>query len=163
VGTGTTCEFKNIDEKLDVTIRFYLKGTDTELFSKTYTIDVKKETVDAEDANIAIKNNGKAEKTVDLKSTVTFTADVENMPDGSKIQWYINGEAVKGENGKTFKVEKAEKDFTVQAKLVDAQGKEICESETQTVKVKTGFFAIIIAFFRQIFGRLPDVKWEEVK
>ncbi|MBQ4244073.1 MAG: hypothetical protein II702_04070, partial [Clostridia bacterium] len=61
------------------------------------------------------------------------------------------------------KVEKAGKDFTVQAKLVDAQGKEICESETQTVKVKTGFFAIIIAFFRQIFGRLPDVKWEEVK
>ena len=160
VGEGTEHTFRNVSKSFDVTVKVKFNGTEIDEYK--YTVNIKEQTVIVNEPSIKVVNTGKT-KTVDLKSTVTFTADVKYKPDDAKIQWYKDGKAVKGENGKTFKVEKAESDYTVQAKLVDATGKELCKSETQTVKVKTGFLAIIIAFFRQIFGRLPDVKWEEVK
>ena len=160
VGEGTEHTFRNVSKSFDVTVKVKFNGTEIDEYK--YTVNIKEQTVIVNEPSIKVINTGKT-KTVDLKSTVTFTADVKYKPDDAKIQWYKDGKAVKGENGNTFKVEKAESDYTVQAKLVDATGKELCKSETQTVKVKTGFFAIIIAFFRQIFGRLPDVKWEEVK
>lgn len=36
----------------------------------------------------------------------------------------------------------------------------LAESETETVNVKTGFFAKLKAFFRALFGRLPKVVQE---
>ena len=60
--------------------------------------------------------------------------------------------------GETCTVEKAKADYTVQVKLLAADGEVLAESETETVKVNTGFFAKLIAFFKQLFGKLPVLK-----
>ena len=103
---------------------------------------------------IGIKNYV-ANRTVDYKTTITFTAEISNMPEGTSIHWFINGED-KG-TGDKFTIDKATSDFTVQIKLVDSDGTVLKESEIETVKVKTGLFDKIIAFFRGLFRRLPNI------
>lgn len=103
---------------------------------------------------IGIKNYV-ANRTVDYKTTITFTAEISNMPEGTSIHWFINGED-KG-TGDKFTIDKATSDFTVQIKLVDSDGTVLKESEIETVKVKTGLFDKIIAFFRGLFKKLPNI------
>ena len=57
--------------------------------------------------------------------------------------------------GESFTLRNATQSFTVQAKLVDKNGNVLAESETETVRIKTDFFSILIALFRIIIGRLP--------
>lgn len=59
----------------------------------------------------------------------------------------------------TYTEKEAKRDFTVQAKYMK-DGKVLAESATETVKVNTGFFAKLKAFFRSLFGRLPKVVQE---
>ena len=105
---------------------------------------------------VAIKNYA-ANKTVDYRSTITFTAEVKNPVDGAKTHWFIDGKDVG--TGETYTVKEAKKDFTVQAKYMQG-AKILAESETETVKVNSGFFAKLKAFFRALFGKLPVVVQE---
>lgn len=95
-----------------------------------------------------------ASRTVDYKTTITFTADIENAVEGEEIIWYVNGNEVG--RGETYTAEKVKGDFTVQCKTKDIKG-NVTESEIETVKVKSGFFDKIIAFFRGLFRRLPNI------
>ena len=87
-------------------------------------------------------------KTVDYRTTITFTADVENAVDGAQKHWFING----WDQGAydRFTVQNAERSYTVQLKYMK-DGKVLAESQI----VKTGFFARLKAFFRSLFGNLP--------
>ena len=104
---------------------------------------------------ISIKNYVTS-RTVDYRTTITFTAISTYMPDNSSIHWYIDGE--KAGEGEQITVEKAKETFTVQAKVVDDSGKILNSTETELVKVKTDFFSKIIAFFRMLFKKLPVIE-----
>ena len=103
-------------------------------------------------ADPAIEIKGDDELTLKYRQNATFTADAENIPGGGKVVWYVNGE--KAGEGNTFTVEKPEKDYTVQAKILDKDGNEAAQSETVKVKVKNGFFDRIRAFFSDLFSKL---------
>ena len=101
---------------------------------------------------VKIRNNpGTA--TIDYGDSLKLTAVVTDKPADAKIYWYADGELV-GE-GETVIVDSA---ATVTVKLVnrygtvlkDSNGNEI--SDSQTVKVNSGFFQIIISFFKNLFG-----------
>ena len=100
---------------------------------------------------VAIRNYTQS-KTVDYRTTITFTAEVTNPVSGAAVHWYINGQD-KGA-ADTYTEKEAKATYTVQTKYIK-DGKVLAESETETVNVKTGFFAKLKAFFRALFGRLP--------
>lgn len=103
-------------------------------------------------------HNYTASKTIDYRTTITFSVDpVQNPVDGASIHWFIDGQD-KGASD-TYTVKEAKQKFTVQAKYVK-DSKAIAESETETVNVNAGFFARLKAFFRALFGRLPKVVQE---
>ena len=103
---------------------------------------------------IAIKNYTPT-KSVAYKSTVTFTAVTENAPAGATVHWFLfsNDQGP----GETFTMKEATYEYTVQAKLIGSDGTVLAESEVETVKVNTGFFARLVAFFRNLFGSLPVI------
>ncbi len=97
-------------------------------------------------------HNYKSSRTEDYRATITFTADVANAPSGASVHWFIDGKDVY--TGERYTVTKAEKDYTVQVKLIK-DGQTVAESATETVKINNNFFARLVAFFRSIFNSLP--------
>ena len=95
-------------------------------------------------------------RTVDYKTTITFTALTDSMPEGARVVWYKDGQRAR--TGESFTVKEAKEAFTVQAKIVDKSGNTLDSTETELVKVKADFFSRIIAFFRMLFGKLPVVE-----
>ena len=106
---------------------------------------------------VSIKNYTPT-RTEAYKTTMTFTAETVDMPSGASVHWFING-TDRG-TGDKFTVEKATSDYTVQVKVLDKNGNVLSESETETVKINSGFFARLKAFFRGLFGLLPKVTQE---
>ncbi|MCR4615329.1 MAG: InlB B-repeat-containing protein [Clostridiales bacterium] len=92
---------------------------------------------------------------VDYKTTVTFSYIAEKLPEDAEVHWFIGGKDMG--TGGTYTVKKAKKNYTVQLKALDKKGEVIAESEVETVNVKQGFFAKLVAFFRSIFGLLPKI------
>ena len=112
------------------------------------------------------KLNVKASQTVDYKANVTVTATAENVPDGYVLAIY-EGDIlrVKGYNSSvSYKAGTmtASKTFTV--KVIDANGNVQKDANGNDlaanceVKVKSGFFDKLIAFFKGLFGSLPNVE-----
>ena len=125
---------------------------------ESYTIGAKDITIAAIYTPIpsTIKiQNYTATKSVDYKTTITFTAIVTDAPKGATIQWFVNDK--KAEKGETCTVNQATADYTVQCKLIGSDGSVLAESEVETVKVNTGFFAKLVAFFKGLFGNLPVI------
>lgn len=103
-------------------------------------------------------HNYQANRTVDYKTTITFSTDpVQNPVSGAQVHWFIDGQD-KGASD-TYTEKEARKNFTVQAKYIK-NGTVLAESETETVKVNAGFFARLKAFFRKLFKKLPVVVQE---
>jgi hypothetical protein len=107
----------------------------------------------SKNASISIKHFGDSSVKIDYKASVTYRAVIDGNPDGAVISWYIDGKPVNG--GETCKVSKATQNYTVEVKLIKG-GADIATSGVKTVNVKSGFFARVVAFFREIFRRLPD-------
>lgn len=111
----------------------------------------------------AVEIKGDDNVAVNYQQNKTFSVNASAVPQGGKIVWYVDGKKV-GE-GKTFKVENPEKDYTIQAKIVDKSGKTVAESETVNVKVKSGLFDrirawltdLILSVFAPLFDRFEDV------
>ncbi|MBQ6266891.1 MAG: InlB B-repeat-containing protein [Clostridia bacterium] len=103
---------------------------------------------------VSIKNYT-ATKSVDYKTTITFTAITADAPADAVVHWFVDGKDVG--TGETYKKEKATADYTVQCRLIGSDGSVLAESEVETVKVNTGFFAKLVAFFRGLFGKLPVI------
>ncbi|MBQ6267079.1 MAG: hypothetical protein IJK64_04840, partial [Clostridia bacterium] len=99
--------------------------------------------------------NYAATLSVDYKTTVTFTAITANAPDGATVHWLVDGKDAG--TGMTFKKKKATADFTVQAELIGSDGRILAVSGVEAVKVNAGFFARLVAFFKQLFGSLPII------
>ena len=103
--------------------------------------------------SVEIKNYTST-KAVDYKTTITFTAVVTDAPADAVVHWFIDGRDVG--TGETYTKDKATASYTVRCKLM--QGSTVlAESEAETVKVNTGFFAKLIAFFKGLFGSLPVI------
>ena len=112
------------------------------------------------------KINVKSSATVDYRSTVTVTATASGLPEGYMLAVY-EGSSLKAKGSatsvsynagelmgnKTFTVKVVNSGNTPQK---DSSGKEV--SKTVEVKVKSGFFDKLIAFFRNLFGSLPKVE-----
>lgn len=112
------------------------------------------------------KINVKSSATVDYRSTVTVTATASGLPEGYVLALY-EGSSLKAKGSatsvsynagelmgnKTFTVKVVDSGNTPQK---DSSGKEV--NKTVEVKVKSGFFDKLIAFFRNLFGSLPKVE-----
>ena len=104
--------------------------------------------------------------TVDYKSVVTITATAIGVPEGYYLAIY-EGDALRGKGDNTSVSYKAgtmtaSKTFTV--KVIDAGGNVQKDANgndlaaTCEVKVKSGFFDKLIAFFKSLFGSMPKVE-----
>ena len=105
---------------------------------------------------VAVRNF-QSSRTVDYRTTITFAAVVNSPVDGAEVHWFVDGKDMG--TGDTYTVKEAKKTFTVQAKYMQ-DGKTLAESETETVSVKTGFFAKLAAFFKALFKKLPVLTQE---
>ena len=113
-----------------------------------------------------VKLRVKSSATVGYRSTVTYKAKAENVPDGFKLAVYDGSRLIEtgdrtsvtyeipGEmtSGKTLTVKVIDKNGAVQK---TADGKEI--SAQTEIKVKDGFFDKLVAFFLGLFGLLSHV------
>ena len=95
------------------------------------------------------------ERTVDYRTTITFSATAANLPENGEVQWLVNEEYAG--SGTTCTVKEARDDFRIQAVVVDTYGNIRARSGEETVKVNHGFFARLVAFFRGLFGKLPVI------
>ena len=103
---------------------------------------------------VGIKNYFNS-RTVDYRTTITFTAIADNMQEDTTIIWYKDGQRAGTDEKLTVDAREA---FTVQARIIDESGNALDSTETELVKVKTDFFSKIIAFFRMLFGKLPVIE-----
>ena len=103
------------------------------------------------DPTVALKEFT-ASRTIDYRTTITFTAIVENPVEGGEVYWFVNGQQKNA--GPTYTEKEARETFTVQAKYMQ-NGVVLAQTETETVNVTGGFFAKVVAFFRWLFGKLP--------
>ncbi len=111
-------------------------------------------------ADISIVNNP-ITANVNYGEKLKLTAKLYNAPADAEIHWYVNGDFVsEGESitlqfmGNTEITAKAVKaDGTP---VTDYDGAEVSESES--VKVKAGFFQKLIYFFKNIFGLIKVVE-----
>ncbi len=93
---------------------------------------------------------------VPYMAQVKFTAEVENPVDGCKICWFINGKQDKNADSEEYSASSAGNDYTVEAKLLDEQGREIASSGIESIKVRKNFFTRLAAYFRSLF-RKPKI------
>ncbi|MBR5113480.1 MAG: InlB B-repeat-containing protein, partial [Clostridia bacterium] len=141
---------------------------DTLTVSKDYTFDASFEKINpTNDSDISL--NKKYDIEIDKGSKVHITVTVTNVPDGYHFWLYQNGEGVIGGpvTGGTSTIdwtsEKINEDSKFTLKLIDSSG-TVAKNETRplmstiNVKVKTGFFARLIAFFKNLFGLLPTIE-----
>ena len=70
----------------------------------------------------------------------------------SEIHWFADGVDVG--TGERYTVKETTKSFTILAKLI-CDGETLAESQVQSVSVKTGFMARIVAFFKALLRKLP--------
>ncbi len=106
------------------------------------------------DAVLTFINYTATRAKLDYKASITFRAKVQGEVDGARIVWFVNGS--KAGEGESFRVEKATAQFTVQAKYM-LGNETVDESGVETVPVNTGFFAKLAAFFKGLFGKLPEI------
>lgn len=104
----------------------------------------------------------RAERSEAYKTTMIFHAQAANVPAGAEIRWLVTWDH--GGNsygtGETFTVENATDGFTVQARIEKSTGSGgtlYASSAEEHVSINTGFFARLVAFFKQLFRALPTV------
>lgn len=90
-------------------------------------------------------------KTIDYRASLRITAEVLNC---TSIEWHVSGASFKNVSERTIIIEEAKSDFTAYFTAKDFDGRTVT-SETETVRVKQGFFDKLIAFFKGLFKTLP--------
>ncbi len=92
--------------------------------------------------------------TVKYGETLILHADFENVPDGAKIEWSVEGEGVTikpSADGLTCAVTStATGDVTITAKYTDANGVE--HVSEQKIESNASFWQKIVSFFKNLFG-----------
>ena len=155
--------FKKWNTKSDGSGTSYNPGATYNLTANVtlYAIWQKNETPDNPDnpsivqPTIQIKNYVPT-KSVSWRATLKLDAVVENASDGAEVHWFYNGED--SLTGTPCFATNCKNTFTIQAKLISADGEILAESEIETVTATGGFFAKLIAFFKGLFGLLPIIE-----
>lgn len=112
------------------------------------------EKIDSLNITVSIVNNPKKTE-INYGQTITLRASATDMPTGSKIVWYVDGESLA--EGECFDFS-PEKDSAATVKLLDENGTVILGkdaeeiSDTEQIDVKTNFFIRLINFFKKLFG-----------
>lgn len=156
IGTGPSCEITVAKYgKVTLTVKFIYTGGKKEIGLATITKSI---TFKKPDSAVSIKAKS-AE--VYNNSVVTVKATASGVPDGCVLAVYEGKKLMQKGDSKSVTYEipgKLTKDKTLTVKIIDGQGKvqkdangkEI--SEKIEIKIKSGFFNMIIAFFRMLFG-----------
>ena len=111
--------------------------------------------VDGGEAKPSVKpSNVGFEVTVAYKESKTYEFETANLPENATVHVYCNGED-RGE-GTYITVEKPTEDFTVEAKILDADGEEIAASGEVKVTVQNTFTDKLKDFFHNTFGTFFD-------
>ena len=92
------------------------------------------------------------EITLDYKELKTYNFNVEYMPEGATAHVFYNGED-RGE-GTSIEVKEPTGDYTVECKVLDADGNEIATSGEIKVKVKNSFFDRLKWFFNNFWANI---------
>ena len=112
------------------------------------------------DASIKVKSG----ETVEYRANVTVTATAQNVPDGYVLAVYDGQKVTKGNNKSvSYNVGEMTGSNTLYVKVIDkngnvqkdGNGKDL--SEAVKIEVKDGFFDKLIAFFKGLFGLLPEI------
>lgn len=121
-----------------------------------YAVWQRDESIEILLPEVKIENNPKI-VTVPYYSTVFLTAVSENLPDGATLQWFLNDSTVSSATGVNVYLNNPNQDTVLTVKIIDAQGKPVVDSYGNEIKdsvmidVETGFFNLIVSFFRFIF------------
>ena len=91
---------------------------------------------DENEATITISNYV-AQKTVEYSTILTIGAEASYAPIDSDVKWFVNGEEYS--TGDELRLDCRE-NSTVQAKLIDSEGKVLAESETEEIIVNNTYF-----------------------
>lgn len=106
-------------------------------------------------------NNNPGLRIIDYRSTLVLRAAAENLPPHAQIAWFENEQCVAF--GEVYTKTEAKSDFTVTARVVDTAGNILTNADgtqiedQQVVHVNGGFFRVLIAFFKWLFGNLPVI------
>ncbi len=113
-----------------------------------------------------VKVNVAGEKTVEYHSKLKIIAAATGVNPSHKLAIFIDGKRVAtgSTNEVSFTVEKVNGDINYTVKVVDENNnivKDVNGNEMSKdggkISCNSGFFAKIIAFFKEIFGKLPNV------
>ncbi len=116
------------------------------------------------ETEIAIRNYV-AERKIDYRSTIVFTAEPKNLPADGRIVWVMtteSGETVCKSGGNLI-VDNAKEDFVFYARAEEKTSDGfavVAISPEEHVYVKKGFFDKVKAFFRNLFHKLPVITQE---
>ena len=91
---------------------------------------------------------------LEYKETKSFYFEAQNVPQGASVHVFRNGEDC-GEDTYIC-VKNPTEDFTVEGKVLDADGNVIAASGEIKVTVKNGILDRVRAFFRDTFGTAAD-------
>lgn len=113
---------------------------------------------------INIKNNPQT-RAINYGDVLHIKAETKNIPDGAKIQWRVSNEATgvncyidESDNSSCYIQATGSGSCIVYAMLVDSSGNPILDLngneiyDSQTIKVNSGIFQIIISFIKNLFG-----------
>lgn len=95
-----------------------------------------------------VKTDSESEITTDYKESKRFAFEPEFVPEGATAHVFYNGED-RGE-GISIEVKEPTDDYTVECKVLDADGNEIATSGEIKVKVKNSFFDRLKWFFNNL-------------
>jgi hypothetical protein len=95
-----------------------------------------------------VNTDSESEITTDYKESKRFVFEPEFVPEGATAHVFYNGED-RGE-GTSIEVKEPTDDYTVECKVLDAEGNEIASSGEIKVKVKNSFFDRLKWFFNNL-------------
>jgi len=98
--------------------------------------------------------NGENEVTIGYKEARSFEFKAENLPNGAEVHVFLNGEDLRADT--YLSVTDPTEDYTVQAKVIDKDGKVIASSNIIKVTVKNGVFDQLKELFSGGFGKIGD-------
>lgn len=139
-------EFTAVFEKITYTCQCGEKFDD----EATYNAHIAYESA-IKAARVTIKNNPEA-RTIKYGETLRLTAVADFVPEGAIINWYV-GDKLAG-TGETFDYTYEYGSDTVKVVLEYSEGNPVNSecSDSEEVKVNSGFFVKIISFFKKLFG-----------
>ena len=109
----------------------------------------------AADGDVSVRvTNSETDVTVGYRETKCFEFETTALPDGASVYVFLNGEQLREDT--YVCVSDPTEDYTVEARVLDAQGAVIASSGVIHVTVKNGVFDRLLALFKNTVGTAAD-------